>query len=104
MLEGVEVAPGVSAIAGMAEFIQKLASGVSEGNGGDGSADPENIEAAVGLVGDIGRTLGKAAAPYLAPAIVTPLLSECRSYSQDPEDSSVQVAKYAEDEVRKVHS
>ena len=104
VLGSVEVAPGVNAVHGMAEFLQKLATGVSPDHGGNDSAEPEVVEAALGLVGDIGRTLGKTAAPYLIPAIVTPLLNECRSYSQDPEENSVQVAKYAEEQVRKVHS
>ena len=73
--------------------------------GGDESAESEVVLTAVGIIGDLGRTLGKPAAPFLPQQIVTPLLQECMIIAQEDEDeSAASVARYSQEQLNKVHA
>ena len=85
-----EVGPGVNAVHGIAEFLQRLSKCVGENNKyapGNGTAESEVISSSVALIGDIARLLKEQAKPYLPNEITMPLIHECEMIPQDDESN-----------------
>lgn len=98
----VEVAPGVNAVQGMAEFFSKLAEGDPE------ATSDEVLRAAVGLVGDLARNLGKPAAPFLSQHLVGPLLARCGNLKDEETGAAdaraQEMCQYAHRDLALVHA
>lgn len=93
MLMQVQIAPNMSAVGGMCEFLSRIPTCAPE---------EEVLRGAVGLVGDIAKNIGKPATPFLSSQTIGPLLAECAKIKDDdgaPDRKAQEMCAFAQKEL-----
>jgi importin subunit beta-1 len=91
------VGPNVNALGGMCEFFVRIPTSAPE---------DEVLRGATGLLGDLAKSIGKPAAPFLTQQAVGPLLNLCSKIQDEDgnfDQKSQEMFSYAQKELTAIH-